>query len=494
MIRRRAIAFIACLSTLLLLSILIVEIFWREFDPIQINPRFDFSIAPFLRSLGDLPSQVVMGISPNPPSRREEHKKVANELSTQNQSLAPLSERPDSISLSDRQLQQAQKLVRYLPNEPDSYNRLAAAYLQKERETGDFSLTLKAETALDRSLQLAPSNAAALKLRAMLLLTYHRFKAALNLIQQLQRCHPQDTWLYAAIADALVELGDYKAAKTAIQTLLDLHPSAPGYARLSYLRALHGDTTGAIAAMQKAVQSAHPQEREGLAWYRVHLGNELLNAGRLVEAAREFDTALQIFPEYHLALAARAKAFFAAGDADKALVYYRRALERIPLPEIAIALGNLSAYLGNQTAAERQYQLVDFLEQNGGEAFRQAYAHQLAIFWADRGMHLDEALALVQQEQLTRSDIYTLDALAWCLFKLGRFPEAKQAIAQAMRLGTRDARIYYHAGTIYHDSGDKAAAKEYLHAALAIDPVFDPLQAAIARKTLKTMTLCMKVS
>jgi tetratricopeptide (TPR) repeat protein len=452
MVQRGAIAF---LGTLILLGILLLGIFWGEFYPIR-------------------PMSFPLAVVPT----------VASQLPTQNKSIAPLPDRPNGITLSDRQLQVAQKLVRYLPNEPDGYNRLATAYLQKGRETGDFSYTLKAETALDRSLQLAPNNEAALKLRAVLLLTYHRFKAALDLTGQLQQRYPQDAQLYAAMTDALVELGDYEAAKASVQTLLDLHPSAPGYARLSYLRALHGDTTVAIAAMQKAVQSAHPQDREGLAWYRVHLGNELLNADRRVEAEREFDKALQIFPEYHLALAARAKAFLAAGDTDSAVEYYRRALARMPLPEIAIALGNLYAYLGNQTAAERQYQLVDFLEQTGGEAFRQAYAHQLAIFWADRETHLDRALALIQQERLTRSDIYTLDALAWCLFKLGRLPEAKQAIAQAMRLGTRDARIYYHAGAIYRGCGDKAAAREYLQKALAIDPVFDPLQAAIARNSL----------
>jgi tetratricopeptide (TPR) repeat protein len=443
MLQRGTIAF----SGLILLGILLLSIFWVEFFPLPVVP-------------------------------------AASQLLTQNHSNAPLLDRLDSITTSDRQLQAAQKLVRYLPNDPDGYNRLAAAYLQKGRETGDFSYTLKAERALDRSLHLDPDDEAALKLQAILLLTYHRFQAALDLTQQLQQRYPQDAQIYAAMTDALVELGDYKAAEASIQTLLDLHPSAPGYARLSYLRTLHGDTTEAIAAMQKAIQSAHPQDREGLAWYRVHLGNELLNAGWQVDAEREFDTALQIFPEYHLALAARAKAFLAAGDTDSAVAYYRRALARMPLPEIAIALGNLHAYLGNQTAAERQYQLVDFLERTGGEAFRQAYARQLAIFWADRGTRLDEALALIQQERLTRSDIYTLDALAWCLFKLNRLPEAKQAIAQAMRLGTRDARIYYHAGAIYRGCGDEVTARKYLQQALAIDPVFDPLQAAQIKKLL----------
>jgi len=61
-------------------------------------------------------------------------------------------------------------------------------------------------------------------------------------------------------------------------------------------------------------------------------------------------------------------------------------------------------------------------------------------------MKLDAALEVRKREGSARADIYTSDALAWCLYKKGQLAEAREAIEQAKRLGTRDTRIFYHAG------------------------------------------------
>ncbi|HEY5869373.1 MAG TPA: hypothetical protein VI542_28065 [Candidatus Tectomicrobia bacterium] len=44
---------------------------------------------------------------------------------------------------------------------------------------------------------------------------------------------------------------------------------------------------------------------------------------------------------------------------------------------------------------------------------------------------------------------------------------------------------YYHAGMIAQAAGEKAAASDYLKRALQLNPQFDPLQAAVARKALE---------
>ncbi|MEJ7713214.1 MAG: hypothetical protein WKF84_26060 [Pyrinomonadaceae bacterium] len=41
----------------------------------------------------------------------------------------------------------------------------------------------------------------------------------------------------------------------------------------------------------------------------------------------------------------------------------------------------------------------------------------MVTFWADRGIKLDEVLAIARRERALRSDIYTSDALAWCSTK-----------------------------------------------------------------------------
>lgn len=296
---------------------------------------------------------------------------------------------------------------------------------------------------------------------------------------------PNDYEAYGALTDALVELGDYDEAKKAVQSMLDLRPYTASYARASYLRSLYGDTEGAIEAMRLAAQSANPGDPEQIAWCYVHLGDELMNAGRLAEAEREYDRALFSFPDYPLALAAKARARLAAGDKDNAIAFYKRAQERVPLPENAIALGDLYTKLGRSSEAKQQYELVEFIERTS--AASGTYSRQLALFYADQNIKLDEALAIARKERETRSDIYTCDALAWCLYKKGDLAGAKKSIDEALRLGTRDARINFHAGMIYQALGDKGNAAKHLQLALKINPSFDVLQADLARQTLRTI-------
>jgi tetratricopeptide (TPR) repeat protein len=117
----------------------------------------------------------------------------------------------------------------------------------------------------------------------------------------------------------------------------------------------------------------------------------------------------------------------------------------------------------------------------------ETYSRQLALFWADHDVRLDEALAAAERERATRSDIYTFDVLAWCLYKKGRFEEAKTAAGEALRLGTRDPRLLYHAGMISLATGDNRKGAEYLKQALAVNPSFDVLQAAVAKEKLNSL-------
>jgi len=390
-----------------------------------------------------------------------------------------------SANATDRRIETANRLIQRSPSDVRGYNQLCAAFMQKARETGDFGFNARAEAAVKRSLEVSSDvedkNFDALKLQTTLLLTYHRFGEALTAARRAQQIRPQDHQVYGMLTDALVELGDYPAAVEAADKMAELRPSAASYARVSYLRSLHGYNDPAIEAMRMAVRASSPSDAEGYAWCRVHLGDELMNVGRRAEAEREYDDALLVFPEYHMGLAAKARARAADGELQQAVEYYERAQKRVPLPETAAALGDLYTKLGRAEDAKRQYELVEVVERSGGGT----YSRQLALFWADHDMRLDEALAIAKSERAARADIYTSDALAWCLFKKGDIAAAKPAITEALRLGTRDARLYYHAGMIHHAAGEKELAVKCLKLALATNASFDLLQADVARRTLK---------
>jgi tetratricopeptide (TPR) repeat protein len=396
--------------------------------------------------------------------------------------LEPVKRSP-GVGIADRNISAAQSIIKSRPEVPEGFNLLAAAFMQKARETGDFSYNARAEEAIRQSFKVAPNNVDGKKLNAALLLNFHKFSEALAEARGAQAINPRDHEVYGSIVDALVELGDYKGAVDAAQTMVDLRPDTASYSRISYLRFLHGDSEGAIEAMKMAAQAANPKDAENSAWCRAQLGDELLNIGRTAEAEREIDHALHLFPGYHLALAAKARARAAAGDVDQAIGYYKQAVERVPLPEYVVALGNLYAKAGRTAEAKQQYEQLEFIESTA--AVGGTYSRQLALFWADQDINLDEALAVAQREFSVRKDIYASDLLAWCLFKKGRIDEAKAAIAEAMRLGTKDPRLFYHAGMIHMAGGNKKDGKKYLQTALQINPSFDLLQADLIRQKLK---------
>ncbi len=90
----------------------------------------------------------------------------------------------------------------------------------------------------------------------------------------------------------------------------------------------------------------------------------------------------------------------------------------------------------------------------------------------------------MKREHAAREDVFTYDALAWCLFKKGLLAEAAEAIKQAKRFGTRDACILYHAGMIQDALGNHHRAAEELQLALNTDRAFNAVQAEAAQRRL----------
>jgi tetratricopeptide (TPR) repeat protein len=382
----------------------------------------------------------------------------------------------------DQRILRARQAIDKMPDSSDGYNQLAAAYMQKARETANFDYNASADEALTRSLAVEPDNYDALKLRSKLQLTYHRFADALETARRAQNVRVDDHDVWGQITDALVELGEYPAAVRAAQKMVDLRPDSSAYARVSYLRELHGGTNGAIQAMTAAVKAANPNDPEGVAWCRTQLGNELMNVGNLEAAEREFDKALLIFADHHLALQGKARALMAGGDLQGAARIYEQQQSKTPSADAALALGDLYMLLGREDAAKTEYQQFESLERKNA-ALERSYRHMFN-YWLDHDLNLGEALIRATSEYDSRKDIFTCDSLAWALFKNGRVEEAKDLINRALRTGTKDARINYHAGMIYKTLNIRDRAAQHLQLGAALNSSFDPLQAETAKKML----------
>ena len=218
----------------------------------------------------------------------------------------------------------------------------------------------------------------------------------------------------------------------------------------------------------------------------LRLGDLYFNAGRIDESAEHYEAALRVFDHYYLALGGLGKARAAQGDYDVAIELYLRAVAIIPQPANLAALGDLYTKTGDPVQAQLQYNTVEFIAKLAS-INQQVYNRELALFYADHDLKLEESLDLASRELEVRKDVYGYDALAWALYKNHRIDEAAEAITEAMKLGTQDANLYYHAGMIYYSQGNGELARVYLEQALELNPHFSILQGDIARQTLSEL-------
>src|SRR5678816_1238806 len=123
------------------------------------------------------------------------------------------------VTKVDQRILRAQQSIANFPDKSNGYNQLASAYMQKARETADFSFNAHANDAITHSLAVEPDNYDGLKLRTKLQLTYHRFAEALATAQHIQTFRDDDHDVWGQMTDALVELGDYPAAVKAAQKM-----------------------------------------------------------------------------------------------------------------------------------------------------------------------------------------------------------------------------------------------------------------------------------
>jgi tetratricopeptide (TPR) repeat protein len=211
-----------------------------------------------------------------------------------------------------------------------------------------------------------------------------------------------------------------------------------------------------------------------------------LALGQLPAAEASYVEALNTLPDYYRALAGLAQVRAAQQRYPEALDLYRKAIAIVPLPEYAAALGDVYTKLGRPEEAQKPYDLVEYIGYLNTLS-KVLYNRELAYFYADHDRKLPEALELAKRELEVRQDIYAYDVLAWALYKNGRPQEALAPMTEALKLGTKDARLFFHAGMIRHRLGEHEQAREYLRRALATNPYFHILHAEVAERTLQAV-------
>jgi len=391
-----------------------------------------------------------------------------------------------AISLrTDDVIARDQARLRQQPDDWKSIDDLAAAYLQKVREVGDPSYYPKVDALLKRALAHDPGDAPASTSMGLLSLARHEFVGALQWGDRARQLDPAGARPLGIIGDAQIELGRYAEAVQTFQAMVDRRPDLSSYARVSYARELFGDVDGAISAMQQAVEAGGAVP-ENSAYTRVLLANLYFNSGRLVPAEAAYRRALFDQPRYPYALAGLARVEAARGRYAPAIDRFREAVDVYPLPDFVIGLGDAYAAASDPRKAAQTYDLAA-AEQQLYRANGVDLDAELALFDADHRRELPAALAAAQRAMADRPSVRSADTLAWTLYQVGDDAAALTASDQAIRLGTRDAGMYFHRGMIEARIGQASAARADLQTALGINPYFSVVWSPVARQTLHSI-------
>jgi tetratricopeptide (TPR) repeat protein len=406
-------------------------------------------------------------------------------------------ELPSERATTEQSIRFLEKRVQRDPEDFIAHNKLIGYYLQRVRETGDLTYLNLASRASRASLSTMPAekNSAGLAGLAQVEFSTHEFALSRDHAKRLAELEPDKSYPQQILGDALLELGEYEAAKGAYWRMEQLG-SAQGLMavateqRLARLAALHGDSPSAVRHMRKATSLALAMPsppRETVAWCRWQLGELAFSTGDYDAAEQHDRDALTTFPDYYRALASLGRVRAARGDISGGIEQYERAIRLLPDPSFVATLGDLYELSGRHSDAQTQYALVEAIARLGA-ASGNLYNRQQALFHADHDAKPQEAHADAVKEYAVRKDIYGADALAWTALKAGKLSEAQASIKEALRLGTQDAKLFYHAALIARATGDVSSARSYLERAVALNPEFDPLQAAIAKKTLAKLS------
>src|SRR5262249_4984638 len=377
----------------------------------------------------------------------------------------------------------SEQAIRFLEDrvkrDPDDFialNKLTGYYLSRLRETGSGAWLDLASRSARNSLKAIPAeqNLGGLSMLAQVEMAAHDFASARDHAQQLAQLDSRKGYPYLLLGDSLTELGDYEAARSAFREM-ERRGSADVAAktRLARMAALTGDNARAerlyVDALNLAVEAV-PPSRETIAWWRWQLGGTAFGVGDYDRAEKHYRDSLVTFPDYYRARAGLGRALAAKGDLNGAIEHYERAVRILPDPVSVAALGDLLQTAGRTKEAEAQYALCEQTAKIG-TAGGQLYNRQIALFYADHDLRPGEAYQLAKREYETRRDVYGADALAWAALKAGKIDEARQAVKEALRLGTQDAKLFYHAGMVARAAGDRATAQEYLRRALRLNPL-----------------------
>lgn len=197
---------------------------------------------------------------------------------------------------------------------------------------------------------------------------------------------------------------------------------------------------------------------------RYELGLALLQEGEYDEAVAAFEAAIAVDPDFTAAHCALARAHLQQHELDK-------------------AHGAISAALTSDAtdhAAQVMRDTIVTAYYDVGKEHASAKRYVAAVEHFQKGLDLRDDLGTdTESYEIKNEDIHY--NLGVTYIKLGRYPEATQALKEAVHLDDSLVRAHYHLGYAYVEQGSYTLAIQHLERAIDISPSLERAYYHLAR-------------
>ena len=394
----------------------------------------------------------------------------------------------------ERAISDLRALLRDTQDSVAALRLLAQAHAQKQ----DMAL---AQDALEKAIEMAPSDPAAYLQLANLRAQNGDMDGALMVLERLLAQAPENT--AAQIAMARIRLGqqDIDALNRTAQRVLGSRPEhGLGYYLKGIVLQRQGKLDASVEQFETALEKAPGAPEPLVALARSHLALDQPD-----KAEQYLRQLLADDPSNIMAINLLGEIYFASKRFAEAREQYAEAILVRPSSPLAyVRMAALQVREGNSAAALKTLQSgVDATERNGflllqlgmwlQEANRydeaavlyeevlqrnpqaDAAVNNLAMLLVDHRANqpesLSRALELVQRFEGSEQPAY-LDTLGWVQFKNGRLEQAVRNLEAAMEKIGQSPEFQYHLGMAYLEHGRMDEAKKQLSGALEADQPF----------------------
>ena len=271
-------------------------------------------------------------------------------------------------------------------------------------------------------------------------------------------------------ADLDFQHGHYRAAENGYLGVLQRERSWGALARLAHLRGKMGDAAGADFLYEEAEDQLTAKEMRAYAWLELQRGFLDFTHGRHGEARLHYRRADAAYPGYWLVDEHIAELLGAEGKYEEAAVILERIASTVDRPDLDQAIGELYELAGQSGPALHWKERAVNAYLQSAQRGEVHYYHHLVDYYTDVVEDGGEAVKWACRDLQLRENFATQAALAWSLYRAGRFSDAVCWIDRALASGVVDALLDFRAGEIYAAAGNAIEGRSLRERALSRNP------------------------